>query len=101
LLEFFQHAKDKDKMARPIRVDSTELDPKVYLSPEQFTDYESLEKREGTLNPSEKRYYDALRQLACLKHAFSVKVLDTYMSPDERKEAMPEDGLDSLFEPRE
>lgn len=66
-------------MVKPIRIDHIEFDPKVYLTPEQFKDYQDLEGRLPKLSPLEKRYYDLLRQWAYLKHLLALKELDSLL----------------------
>jgi hypothetical protein len=60
-------------MVKPIRIQQTEIDAKRNLPPEQFADYEDLEKRLDTLSPSERRYYELLQRLAYLQQMLLVK----------------------------
>ena len=66
-------------MARPIRIEGVELDPKMHLPAEKFQDYEDLEKRHDALSPWEKKYYDLLQRWAYLHYVLQVKQMDAMM----------------------
>jgi hypothetical protein len=62
-------------VAKPIRIGGV-VQPNLHLSPEQFEDYERLEKRLNKLTPFEQRYYELLQRFACLHHDLQVKQME-------------------------
>jgi len=66
-------------MAKPIRTTGQEIQPRLYLSPEQLNDYEELEQKLDNLSPTQRRYYDMLRQWVCLNHTLQVRQMDKFI----------------------